>query len=97
MRVIQNSNFTQTDDGMSQKQTRYCSSTCIEENDALIIHTTYLGCKQHGWDVADHSRAKCWQTTEEAHNEGNGGKNERAATLFVHRSLQDGNLQAILE
>ena len=81
------------------KQTR-CFSTCINGNakyDALIIIIiltmlhVYLGRKQHGWDVADHRRAKCKYSTEETHDEGSDGNSERAPSLLVNCSLQDEN------
>ena len=49
---------------------------------------TYLCCKEHGCNMADHRSAKCSQTTED---EGDNAKNECVLALFVHHSLQSGN------
>ena len=43
--------------------------------EALYIHAPYLGCKQHGWDMADHGSTVHTKSTEKAGNEGSDGKN----------------------
>ena len=43
---------------------------------ACFIHASDLGCKQHGWDVAEHGNTIDTHSAEETAYEGNNGKDE---------------------
>lgn len=57
-----------------------------------MLVDAYLGCKQHGWDVANHGSTRHTESTKETANEGNDGKDERGVTFSAHGPLQNGRL-----
>ena len=49
----------------------------------------YLGCKEHGWDMADHGdKRAAHEGAKEASNEGDNGQDEGSVALCVHGPLQ---------